>query len=69
MHPDSITGWFIKFREKNNLPSLTFHGLRYTWASMLISNLKPGYQMATKSDKNRLFQEMLKPYNHCGCRV
>lgn len=34
--PDTISNWFKKFREKHNLPELTFHGLRHTNATLLI---------------------------------
>ena len=36
--PDYITKWFHKFITANNLPHLTFHGLRHTNATYLISN-------------------------------
>lgn len=36
MHPDSISKWFSKFIKDNNLPKLTFHGLRHSNASLLI---------------------------------
>lgn len=35
--PDTPSKWFQKFREKNNLPPLTFHQLRHTNASLLIA--------------------------------
>jgi integrase len=37
IHPTTPTKWWKKFRVKNNLPELTFHGLRHTNASLLIS--------------------------------
>lgn len=36
MHPDTISKWFSKFIKRNNLPKLTYHGLRHTNASLLI---------------------------------
>jgi integrase len=36
MHPTTPSKWFKTFIEKNNLPKLTFHGLRHTNASILI---------------------------------
>ena len=36
MHPDTVTDWFRSFIEKNNLPKITFHGLRHTNATLLI---------------------------------
>ncbi len=35
--PETPSKWFAKFREKYNLPKLSFHGLRHTNASLLIS--------------------------------
>ncbi len=35
--PDTVTDWFRSFIEKNNLPKITFHGLRHTNATLLIS--------------------------------
>ena len=37
MHPDTITDWFRKFIKKNDLPPITFHGLRHSNATLLIS--------------------------------
>ena len=37
MHPDTITKWFRQFLEEKNLPHITFHGLRHTHATLLIS--------------------------------
>lgn len=37
MHPNSVTGWFSKFIKRHNLPHITFHGLRHTSATLLIS--------------------------------
>ncbi|MEG1204169.1 MAG: site-specific integrase, partial [Clostridia bacterium] len=37
MQPDTVTRWFKRFIEKNNLPPITFHGLRHTNATLLIS--------------------------------
>ncbi len=37
IYPTTPSNWFRKFREKNNLPELKFHGLRHTNASILIS--------------------------------
>jgi len=36
MHPYTVTKWFPKFLERNNLPRLNFHGLRHTSATFLI---------------------------------
>ena len=38
INPNTITKWFCSFRRRRNLPSLTFHGLRHTNASLLIGN-------------------------------
>lgn len=37
MHPDTITDWFRSFIKRNDLPPITFHGLRHTNATLLIS--------------------------------
>lgn len=37
MFPDTISTWFPKFLKRNNLPHLSFHGLRHTSATLLIS--------------------------------
>jgi len=37
IHPSTPSKWWKKFREKYNLPELTFHGLRHTNASLLIA--------------------------------
>ena len=42
MFPNRPSVWLKSFLEKNNLPSVTFHGLRHTNASLLISqNINP----------------------------
>ncbi|MCK9314464.1 MAG: site-specific integrase [Methanocorpusculum sp.] len=48
MHPNSVTGWFKKFKEDNKLPeNLTFHGLRHTNITQLI---KAGVDVGTVAD-------------------
>lgn len=37
IHPDSVTGWFHKFVERNNLPKISIHSLRHTNATLLIA--------------------------------
>ena len=37
MHPDTITDWFRRFIQRKNLPPITFHGLRHTNATLMIS--------------------------------
>lgn len=37
IHPDTITSWFHKFIEKNNLPNIHIHSLRHTNATLLIA--------------------------------
>lgn len=50
MHPNSVTGWFAKFKEDNNLPeNLTFHGLRHTNITQL---LKAGVDVGTVADNS-----------------
>jgi integrase len=38
MHPDTISQWFAEFIKKNNLPHITFHGLRHSHATILLAN-------------------------------
>lgn len=38
MRPDAISEWFGKFIKMNNLPHITFHGLRHTNVSLLIAD-------------------------------
>lgn len=37
MHPYTVSKWFPDFLKRNELPPLTFHGLRHTSATFLIS--------------------------------
>ncbi len=37
IHPDTITGWFHRFVEKNNFPKISIHSLRHTNATLLIA--------------------------------
>lgn len=46
--PGTISGWFRKFREKYDLPPLTFHQLRHTNASLMIAQ---GVDVATVSKR------------------
>jgi len=46
--PDTPSKWFKKFREKNNLPEITFHQIRHTNASLLISQ---GVDVSTVSSR------------------
>ena len=36
MYPNSPSQWFLKFRRRNNLADVNFHGLRHTNAAILI---------------------------------
>lgn len=38
IHPDTITGWFHDFIERNNLPKVTIHSLRHTNATLMIAS-------------------------------
>lgn len=38
MHPDSVCNWFTKFMKKNQLPKISFHGLRHTNVTLLINS-------------------------------
>jgi integrase len=44
--PDTPSQWFRKFRKRHNLPELPFHGIRHTFASLLMSE---GVDVATVS--------------------
>ena len=35
--PNTPSQWFRKFRKRHNLPNLPFHGIRHTFASLLLS--------------------------------
>ena len=48
MHPDTITKWFRRFLQDKNLPHITFHGLRHTHATLLISQ---GLDVRTVSNR------------------
>ena len=48
IHPDTITGWFHDFIEKNNLPKVTIHSLRHTNATMLINSQVPVTTVAAR---------------------
>ena len=48
MHPDTITSWFRQFLIDKNLPHITFHGLRHTHATLLISQ---GLDVRTVSNR------------------
>ncbi len=41
MHPDSLTGWFHNFVERNSLPPISIHSLRHTNATLLIAKHTP----------------------------
>ncbi|EEG30278.1 DNA-binding helix-turn-helix protein [[Clostridium] methylpentosum DSM 5476] len=38
IHPDTLTTWFHKFVQKNDLPPVSVHSLRHTNATLLIAN-------------------------------
>lgn len=37
IHPDTLSGWFHDFIQRNDLPPITLHGLRHTNATLLIA--------------------------------
>lgn len=41
MFPDSITQWFHKFVQRNDLPDVHIHSLRHTYASLMIAEGTP----------------------------
>ena len=48
MHPDTISKWFPKFLKRHNLPSIPFHGLRHTAATMLINQGLPAKSISAR---------------------
>jgi integrase len=38
IHPDSVTGWFHDFIDRNRLPYISVHSLRHTNATLLIAS-------------------------------
>lgn len=40
-HPDTITKWFSNFVKRAGLPKVTVHGLRHTYASLMIADGTP----------------------------
>jgi len=48
IHPHTPSQWFNRFVTKHNLPPMTFHQLRHTNASLLISQ---GVDVATVSSR------------------
>lgn len=38
LHPDSISQWFSRFIKRKELKHITFHGLRHTSATLLLSS-------------------------------
>ena len=41
IHPDTLTNWFHKFVQRNNLPPISIHSLRHTNATLMISSGTP----------------------------
>ena len=37
IHPDTVTGWFRKFVDKTDLPTISIHSLRHTNITLLIA--------------------------------
>lgn len=63
IHPDTPSQWFRRFVKRHNLPSLTFHQLRHTNASLLIGQ---GVDVATVSKRlgHANVAVTLKTYTH-----
>lgn len=38
IHPESLTKWFSRFVKRHDLPNISIHSLRHTYASMMISD-------------------------------
>ncbi len=41
IHPDTVTGWFKEFAQRQGWKNITVHSLRHTNASLLIANHTP----------------------------
>ena len=41
LHPDNLGGWFNKFIKKTDLPHISIHSLRHSYASLLIADGTP----------------------------
>ena len=41
LHPDNLTGWFAKFIKGTDLPHISVHSLRHSYASLLIAEGVP----------------------------
>ena len=41
IHPDTITGWFRRFVQRNQLPDISIHSLRHTNATLMIHSGVP----------------------------
>jgi len=48
IHPQSVSRWFERFCERNDLPKISIHKLRHTAASILIDS---GVSIATVSKR------------------
>ncbi len=41
IHPETLSGWFRKFRDRNGFPGIHIHSLRHTYASLMIADEIP----------------------------
>lgn len=54
VHPDSLTGWFADFVERNNLPKISLHGLRHTYAGLSISDGTPLFVVSKRMGHSQI---------------
>lgn len=62
-HPDSMSGRWREIVEKYELPKLTFHGLRHTYASFMISK-NVNFKIIQEQLGHASIKETLNTYSH-----
>lgn len=62
-HPDSMSGRWREIVERHNLPKLTFHGLRHTYASFMVSK-NVNFKIIQEQLGHVNIQETVNTYSH-----
>ncbi|MED4888385.1 site-specific integrase [Lysinibacillus sp. FSL R7-0073] len=62
-HPDSMSGRWREIVDRHNLPKLTFHGLRHTYASFMISK-NVNFKIIQEQLGHVNIQETINTYSH-----